>query len=136
MEDVSCGEDSDFSCFMEEGGDTFVVESYGEDIEFDLSMRSSESADAVDPGEELDYIPGSVEEDITLGGGERLEATPEDWDTTEERAKLHTLNKKAKSKSKGDFPLIPVIIAVCVVAVAAVAITFLLKKGASAKAGK
>jgi hypothetical protein len=137
MEDTSCTEESDFSCFFEEDGDTFVAESYGDDIEFDLGMRSSESADAVDSLEDIDYVPGSVEEDITLGGGDRLEATPEDWATTEERAPLHTLNKKAKSGSKDSgFPVIPVVIGVCVVAVAAVVVTFILKKGASARAGK
>ena len=137
LEDVSCGEESDFSCYMEEGGDSFVVENYGEDIEFDLSMRSSESADAVDALDDIDYIPGSVEEDVTLGRGERLEATPEDWSTTEERGELHTLSKRTKSGSKGTgFPVIPVVIGVCVVAVAAVVITILLKKGVFSKAGK
>jgi hypothetical protein len=137
MEDVSCGEESDFSCYVEEGGDSFVVESYGEDIGFDLSMRSSESADAVDSLDDIDYIPGSVEEDITLGGGERLEAYPEDWSTTEKRGNLHTLSKRTKSGSKGTgFPVIPVVIGVCVVAVAAVVITILLKKGVFSKAGK
>jgi hypothetical protein len=137
MEDTSCGEDSDFSCFMEEGGDTFVVESHGEDIEFDLSMRSSESADAVDSLDDVDYIPGSTEDDVSLGGGRRLEATPEDWSTTEERGELHTLNKRAKNGSRGSgFPVIPVVIAVCAVAVAAVVITILIKKGVFSKAGK
>jgi hypothetical protein len=137
MEDTSCGEESDFSCHMEEGGDSFVVESYGEDIEFDLSMRSSESADAVDSLDDVDYIPSSVEEDVTLGGGERLEATPEDWSTTEERGELHTLSKRTKSPSKGSgFPVIPVVIAVCAVAVAAIVITVLFKKGVFSKSGK
>jgi hypothetical protein len=137
MEDTSCTEESDFSCHMEEGGDSFVVESYGEDIEFDLSMRSSESADAVDSLDDVDYIPSSVEEDVTLGGGERLEATPEDWSTTEERGELHTLSKRTKSPSKGTgFPVIPVVIAVCAVAVAAVVVTILIKKGVFSKSGK
>ena len=87
---------------------------------------------------DIDYIPGSVEEDISLGSGERLEATPEDWSTTEERAQLHTLNKKTESDDSGGtgLPIIPIVIGVCVVAVAAVVITVILKKGASTKAGK
>jgi len=127
MEDVSATEDSDFSVFVEEGGSTFVVESYGDDITFDAVTRSTESADYLDPNVDHGYIPSSVQEDVTLERGRRAEMTPENWATDEERGTLHTLNKGAKGEG-GGFPLIPVIIGLVVVA-AGVTVGVLFGKG-------
>jgi hypothetical protein len=118
MEDVAATEESDFSIHVEEGGDAFVVESYGDDIQFDAVTRSTESADYVNPNVDPGYIPSSVQEDVTVEEGRRAEITPETWASTEERGKLHTLNKRAKG-GDGGFPLVPVIIGVVVVAIGA-----------------
>ena len=83
----------------------------------------------MDPG----YIPASVEEDVTVEQGRRAEITPETWASTEEKAKLHTLNKRAKGEG-GGFPLIPVVIGVVIVAAIGAAATILIKKGVFKKA--
>jgi len=127
MEEVSATEESDFSVFVEEGGDTFVVESYRDDITFDAVTRSTESADYVDPNTDPGYIPSSVQEDITVERGRRAEITPENWATEDERGELHTLNKGAKGEG-GGFPLIPVIIGLVVIA-AGVTVGVLFGKG-------
>jgi hypothetical protein len=136
MEEVSATEDSDFSVCVEEGGDTLVVESYGDDIEFDVTMRSTESADYISPDEELPYIPGSTEEDVTVERGRRMEATPEDWATTEDGGQLHTLGKRAEGDGGAGFPIIPVVIAVAAAAAVGATVTVLLKKGVLGKAKK
>jgi hypothetical protein len=137
VEDISASEESDFSVYVEEGGDSLVVESYEDEIEFDITMRSTESADYIDPEEELTYIPSSTEEDLSVGRGRRVEATPEDWATTEERGQLHTLEKRAKEDTRGvGFPIIPVVIGVAVVAIVGATVTVLLKKGVFGKAKK
>lgn len=133
VEDISASEESDFSVYVEEGGDSLVVESYEDDIEFDVTMRSTESTDYVDPEEELLYIPSSTEEDLSVGRGERVEATPEDWATTEERGEMHTLRRRVEGEAGGvGFPIIPVVIGVAVVG----AIVIVLKKGVFGKAKK
>jgi len=136
MEEVSATEESDFSCYVEEGGETFVVESYGDDIEFDLTVRSTESADYIDPEEELPYIPGSTEEDVTVERGRRMEATPEDWATTEDGGQLHTLGKRAKGEGGTGFPIIPVVIGVGAAAAVGATVAVLFKKGVLGKAKK
>jgi hypothetical protein len=133
MEDVAATEESDFSIHVEEGGDTFVVESYSDDIQFDAITRSTESADYVDPNIDPGYIPSSVQEDVTVKQGRRAEITPETWASTEEKGKLHTLNKRAKGEGRG-FPFIPVIIGVVIAAAIGIAATILIKKGIFKKA--
>jgi hypothetical protein len=130
MEEVSASEDSDFAVQVEEGGGTLVIDNYGDSIEFDATMRSTESADSIDPNEELSYIPSSTEEDITLGRGQRLEATPDDWATADDKGNLHTLKKKAEGGgSGGTIPFIPIVIGVVVVvALAGGAIFFINKR--------
>lgn len=136
MEEVLATEDSDFSVYVEGGGDTLVVESYGDDIEFDVTMRSTESADYISPDEELPYIPGSTEEDVTVERGRRMEATAEDWATTEEEGQLHTLKKRAKGDGGAGFPIIPVVIGVAAAAAVGATVTVLLKRGVFGKAKK
>ena len=133
MDEVSATDESDFSIFVEEGGDAFVVESYGDDIQFDAVTRSTESADVLDPNTDPGYIPASVEEDVTVEQGRRAEITPETWSSSEEKAPLHTLNKRATGKG-GNFPLVPVIIGIVVVAAIGTAAVFLIKKGKAGKA--
>jgi hypothetical protein len=133
MEEVSATEKSDFSILVEEGGDTFVVESYGDDIQFDAVTRSTESADVLNPDIDPGYIPSSVEEDVTLEQGRRAEITPETWASDEEKGKLHTLNKRAKQES-GGLPLIPIIIGVVIAAAIVAAAVILIKKGTFKKA--
>jgi hypothetical protein len=135
MEDVSATEDSDFSVYVEEGGGTFVVESYGDDITFDAVTRSTESANVVDPNTDPGYIPSSVQEDITVEEGRRAEITPENWATDEERGTLHTLDTRARGEG-GGFPFIPVIIGVVVVAVVGAVIGVLFSKGILGKKAK
>ncbi|MBM3155024.1 MAG: hypothetical protein FJ008_06770 [Chloroflexi bacterium] len=135
MEDVAATEDSDFAAYVEEGGDTFVVESYGDDIQFDAVTRSTESANTVDPNTDPGYIPSSVQEDMTLEQGRRTEITPDNWATGEQRGKLHTLNKRAKGEGAG-VPLIPVIIGVAVLAAAGATIGILFGKGILGKKAK
>ena len=129
MEDVSATEESDFSIHVEEGGDAFVVESYGDDIQFDAVTRSTESADYVDPNIDPGYIPSSVQEDVTVEQGRRAEITPETWASTDEKGKLHTLNKRAKGEGAGGFPFVPVIIGLVVAAAIGTAAAILIKKG-------
>jgi len=133
MEEVSATEDSDFSVYVEEGGDTLVVESYGDDIEFDVTMRSTESADYISPDEELPYIPGSTEEDVTVERGRRAEATPEDWATTEDRGQLHTLGKRAKGEGGTGFPILPVVIGFAAFAAVGITVVVLALKGVFSK---
>ena len=133
MEEVSATEDSDFSVCVEEGGDTLVVESYGDDIEFDVTMRSTESADYIDPEEELPYIPGSTEEDVTVERGRRVEATPEDWTTTEDRGQLHTLGKKAEGEGGTGFPIVPLVIGFAAFAAVGITVVVLALKGVFSK---
>ena len=135
MEEISATDESDFSVYVEEGGDSLVVENHGDDIEFDVAMRSTESLDNVDTElEELPYIPASTEDDITLGGGQTLEVTPDDWETTEENGRLHTLGGSTRGSSEGTgFPLIPVIIGGVTTAVV---LGILAKKGILGKAKK
>jgi hypothetical protein len=134
MEEVSALEDSDFSVQVEEGGDTLIIDNYGDGIEFDATMRSTESADSIDPNEELPYIPSSTEEDITLGRWQRLEATPDDWATADEKGSLHTLKKKAEGNGGGGtIPFIPIVIGVVVVVALAGGAIYFMKKGAIGK---
>jgi hypothetical protein len=134
MDECSADEGCDFSVAMEEGGDTLIIDNYGEeDIEFDLSMRSTESLDEVDSVDDLDYVPGSTEDDITLGGGRRLEATPDDWTTTDEHGSLHTLKKKAEGGGDTAIPFIPIVIGVVVVVVLGAVGVFLYNKGVFGK---
>ena len=136
MEVVSATEESDFSVYVEEGGDSLVVENHGDDdIEFDVTMRSTESLDHVDSElEELPYIPASTEDNVSLGGGQTLVATPDDWETTEENGTLHTLGRSASGSSGGTgFPLVPVIIGGVTTAVV---LGILFKKGVLGKAKK
>jgi hypothetical protein len=144
MEGVSAPVGSRFSIYIEEGGDTVVIESDGEDVEFDLTTRSTESADYADPEEELGYVPSSTEDDISLGGGETLEATPEDWATTEQTGRMHTLGgtgeaepapteEAAVEDSEAGFPVVPVVIGVVV---AAVVLALLLRMRVSRRGGE
>jgi len=133
MEDVAATEESDFSIHVEEGGDAFVVESYGDDIQFDAVTMSTEYADYVDPNADTGYIPSSVQEDVTVEEGRRAEISPENWTSTEERGKLHTLNKRAKGDG-GGFPIVPLIIGIVVVAIGAT-IGILFGKGILGKKG-
>jgi len=105
MEGVTALAGSRFSIHVEEGGDTVIIES---------------SAEYADPEEELGYVPSSSEDDISLGGGETLEATPEDWATTEQKGSMHTLGgtrekepapteDAAAEDSAGGFPVVPVV---------------------------
>jgi len=135
MEGVAAPVGGRFSIYVEEGGDTVVVESEGDSIEFDLTTRSTESADYADPEEELGYIPSSSEDDVLLGAGETLEATPEDWATTDQRGRMHTLGgsretepepteEAALEDSGGGFPVVPVVVGVVVVAAIVLAVLF------------
>jgi len=135
MEDVAATENSDFAVYVEEGGDTFVVESYSDDIQFDAVTRSTESANTLDPNTDHGYIPASVQEDVTVERGRRAEITPENWATGEQRGKLHTLNKRAKGAGAG-FPLIPVIIGFAVLAAVGATIGILFSKGILGKKTK
>ncbi len=123
--------DIDFSVFVEEGGDTLVVENHGEDdLVFDPSFRTTESLDEVDePLDEMPFIPSSGEEDVTVGPGEMVELTPETWATTDERASLHILRDgKESGPQRSAFPVLPVVIGGVIVA-AGVAVVVLIKKG-------
>ncbi|MBN1855992.1 MAG: DNRLRE domain-containing protein [Dehalococcoidia bacterium] len=125
--------DIDFSVFVEEGGDSLVVENNGEDdLEFDATMRSTESLDEVEGDlEDLPFIPGSTVEDVRVGGGETVELTPEDWRTTEESGSLHVLRNGKESTPQGSsFPLVPVLIGV---AAAAIVLGILAWKGVIGK---
>jgi hypothetical protein len=133
MEEVSASEDSDFAVHVEEGGGTLVIDNYGDGIEFDTTMRSTESADSIDPNEELPYIPSSTEEDITLNRGQRLEATPDDWATADEKGSLHTLKKKAEGGGGNVIPFIPIVIGVVVVVAIAGGVVYFIRKGAIGK---
>lgn len=135
MEDVSATEDSDFAVYVEEGGDTFVIDNYGDDIQFDAVTRSTESANTVDPNTDPGYIPSSVQEDITLEQGRRAEITPDSWATGEQKGKLHTLKKRAQGEG-GGFPIIPVIIGVVVLAAVGAAVGILFGKGILGKKKK
>jgi hypothetical protein len=132
FEHFSALDESDFSVYVEEGGESAVVESYGDDIEFDVTMRSTESADYVDPEQELPYIPSSSEEDVSVERGRGVTATPDDWATTEERGEMHTLKKTVKEEGVG-FPVVPVVIGL--VAIAAI-VAVLVKKGVVGKTKK
>ncbi len=132
MENVAATENSDFAVFVEEGGDALIVESYGDDIQFDAVTRSTESADTLDPNRDHGYIPASVEEDITLERGRRAEISPDNWATGEQRGKLHTIKKRARGDGAG-FPLIPVIIGVVVIAVVGSTLGILFGKGVLGK---
>jgi hypothetical protein len=121
----------DFSVFVEEGGDTLVVENHGEeDIVFDTTFSTTESLDEVGTDlSELPFIPSSGADDVTVGGGETLEVTPERWQTTEERGGLHILRDgKESGPQKSGFPMTPVIIGAAVLTAVA-AFVVLLKKG-------
>lgn len=135
MEDVAATEDSDFAVHVEEGGDTLVVDNYGDDIQFDAVTRSTESANTVDPNQPLPSPPSSIEEDITLDQGRRAEITPENWATGEQRGNLHTLNKRAKGEGAG-FPIIPVIIGAVILAAVGATIGILFGKGVLGKTTK
>jgi len=131
MEGIMGLGDIDFSVFVEEGGDTLVVENHGEDdLVFDPSFRTTESLDEVDdPLDELPFIPSSGEEDVTVGPGETVELTPETWATTEERASLHILRDgKESGPQRSAFPVLPVVIG-GVVAAAVAAFIILVRKG-------
>ena len=128
MEDVSCSEGCDFSVSVEEDGSTLVVDNYGDDITFDAVTRSTESADVVDPNTDPGYIPSSVQEDITVEEGRRVEITPETWDSDEARGALRTIGGGARGEG-GGFPWIPVIIGVAVVAVVGAVLGVLFGKG-------
>jgi hypothetical protein len=118
FERFSASVESDFSVYVEEGGDSAVVESYGDDIEFDVNMRSTESADYVDLEQELPYIPSSSEEDVSVERGRRVTTTPDDWATTEERGEMHILTERVKGEGGVGFPIVPVVIgAVAIVAI-------------------
>ncbi|MEJ2738409.1 MAG: DNRLRE domain-containing protein [Dehalococcoidia bacterium] len=135
MDGIEATEESDFSVFAEEGGDSFVVECYGDDIQFDAVTRSTESADVLDPDIDHGYIPSSVEEDITVERGRAAEITPETWASDEEHAELHTLKSRATGDGGGGFPLIPVVIG-AVVVVAGAIIGILFGKGILGKKAK
>jgi len=131
MEGIMGLGDIDFSVFVEEGGDTLVVENHGEDdLVFDPSFRTTESLDEVDdPLDELPFIPSSGEEDVTVGPGETVELTPETWATTEERASLHILRDgKESGPQRSSFPVLPAVIG-GVVAAAVAAFIILVRKG-------
>lgn len=128
MENVTATENSDFSVYVEEGGDTFVVDNYGEDIQFDAVTRSTESANVVDPNTDPGYIPSSVQEDITVEEGRRAEITPETWSSDEERGNLRTIGGAARGGG-GGFPWIPVIIGVVVIAIVGIVLGVLFGKG-------
>ena len=128
MENVEATENSDFSVYVEEGGGTFVVESYGDDIQFDAVTRSTESANVVDPNTDPGYVPSSVQEDITVEEGRRAEITPETWSSDEERGTLHTLGGPARGEG-GGFPWVPVIIGIAVIVVVGVVVGVLFGKG-------
>ncbi len=131
MDEVEATGESDFSVFVEEGGDAFVVESYGDDIQFDAVTRSTESADVLDPDIDHGYIPSSTQRDVTVERGRAVEIAPETWASDEEHAELHTLKTRATDNSgggSGGFPLVPVVIGVVVVA-AAVTTGVLFSKG-------
>jgi hypothetical protein len=133
--DIAAALGSDFSVYVEEGGDSLVVENHGdEDLEFDVSLRSTESLDEVDDVDDMPYIPASTDDDITLGGGQTVTITPDDWQTTDEHAPLHTLRDGLPigpvGSDDGGFPVIPVVIA----AAAAAVLGILAKKGIIGKA--
>jgi len=125
LEGVSATDDGDFSVHVDETGDTLVVENHGDDdIDFDAIVRSTESLDEVEGElEDMDFIPGSYEADVVVGGGDMVELTPEDWATTEERAPLHILRNGKESGPQGStFPTVPVVIAGAAALVALVGI--------------
>ena len=115
MEGTSATDEGDFTVHVDETGGTLVVENHGDDdIEFDVSMRTTESLDEVEGDlEDMPFIPASTEEDVVVGGGETVELTPEDWATTDEKAPLHILRDGKESGPQGSsFPIVPVAIAV------------------------
>ena len=121
----------DFSVFVEEGGDTLVVENHSEeDLVFDTTFRTTECLDEVGTDiSELRLIPSSGAEDVTVGRGETLEMTADRWQTTEERGGLRILRDgKESGPEKSGFPMTPVIIAAAALAAIA-AVVILLKKG-------
>ena len=130
MEIASALAGLDFSVYVEEGGDSLVVENHGdEDVEFDATMRTTESLDEVESIEEMPFIPASTSEDVRVGGGETVELTPDNWRTTEEEGSLHVLRDGRESTPRGSsFPLVPVVIGAAAAA-AVLALVILMKKG-------
>ncbi len=135
LDNISADEGGELGVYVEEGGDSLIVENTGEgDIEFDVTARSTESLESFEQGQEPSYMPESTEENITIEPGRGVTLTPENWATTEERGRLHTLGHKAGKR--GALPIIPVIIgAVAIAAIAAVTIV-LLKRGTFKKVPK
>lgn len=135
LDNISVDAGGELGIYVEESGDSLIVENTGEgNIEFDVTARSTESLEPFEQGQEPSYMPSSTEEDVVLEPRRGVTLTPENWTTTEERGRLHTLGHKAGRR--GAFPIIPVTIgAVTIAAIAAVAIV-LLKKGTFKKGTK
>jgi hypothetical protein len=131
MEGITGIFDLDFSVHVADDGDTLVVENNGEDdLVFDATFRTTESLDEVEGDlEDMPFIPASTEENVTVGEGETVELTPEEWPTTEERGQLHILRDgKESGPQRSSFPTIPVVVGAVVAALVAT-VVILLRKG-------
>jgi len=104
LESISAAKGGAFTTYTEDGGDGLVIISEDGDIELDVTLRSTESADYIDPADDADYIPGSTIEDLVLESGEKITATPESWTTTEEHGTLHSLGKREPADTETPEP--------------------------------
>jgi hypothetical protein len=105
LENILARPGSHLEVYTEEGGDAVIVENYGDDVELDVTLRSTQSADIIADIDSIDYIPGSTLEDFLIETGETITVTPEDWKTTERTGELHALGKSRDGETSELSPI-------------------------------
>lgn len=94
LENVSAEPGDDITVYTGAEGDNITVAVNAGSTTFDAVLRSTEAADHTTG--DLEYIPGSQGENITVSAGQTVVLSPASWSTTEREGKLHVLGESGR----------------------------------------